>query len=48
MNSTSDARAQETLTADAVKRYLIENQIPVLIENGGMFPLSSLRRMRES
>ena len=34
-NSHSNARAKETLTADAVLKFLHENEIPVLIENGG-------------
>ena len=35
-NSTSNPRTKETLTADAVQKYLRENKFPVLIENGGM------------
>jgi hypothetical protein len=34
-NSYSNARTKETLTADAVLKFLHENKIPVLIENGG-------------
>lgn len=35
-----NARTKETLTADAVLRFLHENKTPVLIENGGMLPVS--------
>ncbi len=38
-NSTSTAH-KETLTADAVLKYLRENKIPVFLENGGMCPVS--------
>jgi hypothetical protein len=36
-NSYSNARTKETVTADAdaVLKFLHENEIPVLIENGG-------------
>jgi hypothetical protein len=34
-NSYSNARTKEMLTADAVLKFLRENNIPVLIENGG-------------
>jgi hypothetical protein len=34
-NSYSNARTKETLTADAVLKFLHENKVPVLIENGG-------------
>ena len=34
-NQYINPRAKETLTADAVLKFLHENQIPVLIENGG-------------
>jgi hypothetical protein len=37
-NSTSNAHTKGTLTADAVQRFLRENNIPVLIENGGIRP----------
>jgi len=30
----------EILTADAVEKFLHENQIPVITENGGMCPVS--------
>lgn len=31
----SDVRAKETHTSDAVLNFLHENEIPLLIENGG-------------
>jgi hypothetical protein len=34
---TSNVPAQETLTASAVETFLRENQMPVLIENGGIY-----------
>jgi hypothetical protein len=34
--STGLVHAQETLTADAVQRFLRESQFPLLIENGGL------------
>jgi hypothetical protein len=34
-NLYSNTRPKETLTADAVLKFLHENKIPVLIENGG-------------
>ena len=34
--ANSNARAQETLSADSVEQFLREKQLPVLIENGGM------------
>ena len=34
--SISNANSQETLTADAVEGFLRQNEINVLIENGGM------------
>ena len=46
MKSTSNARAQDTFTADVVQRVLREKNIPVLIENGGTCPLS-LQGVRE-
>jgi hypothetical protein len=35
VSSYSNARTKETLTADAVLKFLHENKISVLIENGG-------------
>ena len=37
--ATSKTRAQEALTADAVEQFLHENQIPVLSEDGGIYPM---------
>ena len=37
--AASKLRAQETLTADAVEQFLLENQIPVLFEDGGIRPM---------
>jgi hypothetical protein len=34
--AASNTLTQKTLTADAVEKFLRENEIPVLIENGGM------------
>ncbi len=35
-----NAFTKETLTLDAVLKFLHENKIPVLIENGGKYPIS--------
>jgi len=37
--ATSKTRAQEAFTADAVERFLHENKVPVLIEDGGIYPM---------
>ena len=39
-NLNDNARTKGTLTADAVLKFLHENKIPVLIENGGKYPRS--------
>jgi hypothetical protein len=38
---------QDTLTADSVEDFLRQNEIGVLVENGGMCPASPLGRREE-
>ena len=33
-------RTKDSLTGDAVESFLHENEIPLLLENGGMFPVT--------
>jgi hypothetical protein len=42
----SNTHVQETLTADAIEKILGEKQMPLLVEGGGMSPVS-LRKMQE-
>ena len=39
LGATSKTSAKETLTVDAVEQFFQENQIPVLFEDGGIYPM---------
>jgi hypothetical protein len=39
--SQVNARTWETQTADAIKKFLDDKQIPLLVENGGTCPVPS-------
>ena len=39
LGATSKTRAWDALTADAVEEFLRENEIPVIIDRGGIYPM---------